>query len=73
MDPYHLPVKCDQLFILIPPRICPAVIRVCEKKLIYSYQDGYSTDYEEYLVEAGEVVVNMGACSALVLCWLKDR
>lgn len=43
------------------------------KKLIYSYQDGYSTDYEEYLVEAGEVVVNMGACSALVLCWLKDR
>ena len=38
------------------------------KKLLYSYQDGYSVDEEEYLVEDGEVVVNMGAYSALVLC-----
>lgn len=38
------------------------------KKLMYSYQDGYSVDYEEYLVENGELVVNMGAYSALVLC-----
>ena len=37
------------------------------RKLIYSYEDGYSTDYEEYLVDCGEVVVNMGAYSALVL------
>lgn len=38
------------------------------KKLLYSYQDGYSVEEEEYLVEDGEVVVNMGAYSALVLC-----
>ncbi len=44
----------------------PAKCRM--KKLMYSYQDGYSVDYEEYLVEDGEVVVNMGAYSALVLC-----
>ena len=37
------------------------------KKEIYSYLDGYTTDYEEYLVEDGEVVVNMGAHSALVM------
>ena len=37
------------------------------KKEIYSYLDGYTTDYEEYLVEDGEVVVNMGAYSALVM------
>ncbi|MEY8411141.1 glycoside hydrolase family 13 protein [Lachnospiraceae bacterium 62-26] len=44
----------------------PAKCRM--KKLMYTYQDGYSVDYEEYLVENGEVVVNMGAYSALVLC-----
>jgi alpha-glucosidase len=45
------------------------VPRKCRmKKLLYSYQDGYSVDEEEYLVEDGEVVVNMGAYSALVLC-----
>lgn len=37
------------------------------KKLMYSYLDGYSTTYDEFLVEDGEVVVNMGAHSALVL------
>ena len=37
------------------------------KKLIYSYLEGYTVDYEEYLVQDGEVVVNMGARSALVL------
>ena len=37
------------------------------KRLLYSYKDGYTTEYEEYLVEDGEVVVNMGPHSALVL------
>ena len=35
--------------------------------LLYSYKDGYTTEYEEYLVEDGEVVANMGPHSALVL------
>ena len=37
------------------------------KRLLYSYKDGYTTEYEEYLVEDGEVVANMGSHSALVL------
>ena len=37
------------------------------KRLLYSYKDGYTTEYEEYLVEDGEVVANMGPQSALVL------
>ncbi len=43
----------------------PAKCRM--KRLLYSYQDGYTTEYEEYLVEDGEVVANMGPHSALVL------
>ena len=37
------------------------------KRLLYSYKDGYTTEYEENLVEDGEVVANMGPHSALVL------
>ena len=37
------------------------------KRLLYSYKDGYTTEYEQYLVEDGEVVANMGPHSALVL------
>ena len=37
------------------------------KRLMYSYEDGYITAYEEYLVQDGEVVVNMGAYSALII------
>ncbi len=37
------------------------------RRLVYSYEDGYTTEYEEYLIEDGEVVVNLGAYSALVL------
>ena len=37
------------------------------RRLMYSYHEGYTTEYEEYIVEDGEIVVNMGAYSALVL------
>ncbi len=37
------------------------------RRLVYSYREGYTTEHEEYIVEDGEVVVNMGAYSALVL------
>ena len=43
----------------------PAKCRM--KRLLYSYKDGYTTEYEEYLVEDGEMVANMGPHSALVL------
>ena len=37
------------------------------KRLMYSYKDGYTTEYEKYLIREGELVVNMGAYSALVV------
>ncbi len=37
------------------------------KRLIYTYEGGYTTEYEEYLVIDGELVVNMNPHSALVL------
>ena len=37
------------------------------KRLIYTYLDGFTTEYEEYLVRDGEMVLNMGAHSALVV------
>lgn len=37
------------------------------KRLIYTYEEGYTTVYDEYIVENGEVVINMGQHSAIVL------
>lgn len=36
-------------------------------RLMYTYDRGYTTEYEEYLVEDGEVVLIMGRYSAAVL------
>ena len=37
------------------------------KRLIYSYENGYTTEYDEYIVQDGEIVLNMGSHSAIVL------
>ena len=37
------------------------------RRLMYSYKDGYTTEYEKYLIRDGELVVNMGAYSASVV------
>lgn len=37
------------------------------RRLMYSYADNYTTECEEYIVKEGNVVVNMGAYSALIL------
>lgn len=60
--------RCELVQVTIPVWLAEVPAKCRMKKLMYSYQDGYSVDYEEYLVEDGEVVVNMGAYSALVLC-----
>lgn len=36
-------------------------------RVMYTYEGGYVADNEEYLVQNGEVVLNMGAYSAIVL------
>lgn len=37
------------------------------KRLIYSYEEGYTTEPDEYIVENGEIVLNIGRHSAIVL------
>ena len=36
---------------------------------IYSFEHGYKMDSEQYLVEDGEVVLNMGKYSAVVMTY----
>lgn len=43
------------------------------KRLMYSYENGYTIEPDEYLVRNGELVVNMGAYSALVLMTTEDE
>ena len=35
--------------------------------MIYTYEEGYTTEFEEYIVENGEIVLNMGKHSAIIL------
>mgnify|MGYP002509527924 CR=1 FL=1 len=37
------------------------------QRLIYSYEDGYTVEHDEYIVENGEVVINMGKHSFIVM------
>ena len=37
------------------------------KQLIYSYEEGYTLDYSEYIVEYGEIILNIGRHSVIVL------
>lgn len=43
------------------------------KRLIYTYEEGYTTDYDEFLVEKGEVVLNMGRHSAVVMRTIREE
>lgn len=36
-------------------------------RLMYSYENGFTTESDEYIVEDGEVVLNMGRHSVIVL------
>ena len=36
------------------------------KRLIYSYEDGFTTKKDEYIIHKGEIVVNMGRHSVLI-------
>ena len=37
------------------------------RRLIYTYDEGYTTEFEEYIIENGEIVLNMGKHSAIIL------
>ena len=51
----------------VPVWIAEVPIEGTMRKLLYSYENGYTTEYEEYEVEDGVVVANMGSHSALIL------
>lgn len=36
-------------------------------RLIYTYEEGYTTEYDEFIIQDGEVVLNMGRHSAIVM------
>lgn len=48
----------------------PQNTRMC--RLMYAYEEGFTTEYDEYIVQDGEVVVNMGRHSVLILKTLKE-
>ena len=37
------------------------------ERLLYSYENGYTTETDYYLIDGGEIVLNMGRHSAIVL------
>ena len=51
----------------VPVWLCGVPKEGRMKRLIYSFEEGYTTAYDEYIVEDGEIVVNMGRHSAAVL------
>ena len=51
----------------IPVWLAELPVKGSMRRLMYSYADGYTSEFEEYLIEDGEVVLNMGGYSALVL------
>lgn len=53
--------------VTVPVWMAEVPVTASMKRLMYSYEKGYTTEYERYLVRDGELVVNMGAYSALVV------
>ena len=51
----------------IPVWLAEVPVKGAMRRLMYTYEDGYTTEHEEYQVINGEIVVNMGSHSALVL------
>lgn len=59
--------KAELTEITVPVWKAEVPMKARMKRVIYSYADGFTKEYEEYIVEDGEIVVNMGAHSALVV------
>ena len=57
--------------VTVPVWLAEVPVNCRMRRLIYSYANGYTRSYEEYIVKDGNVVVNMGANSALVMKTIK--
>ncbi len=51
----------------VPVWLAEVPMRGAMRRLIYTYENGFTEEYEEYHILNGEIVVNMGSHSALVL------
>ena len=51
----------------VPVWLCGVPKEGRMERLMYTYEEGYTTVYDEYIVEDGEIVINMGRHSAVVL------
>ena len=68
----------EQFIVVInnSPSLCRLTIPVWEaeiprngvmRRLVYSYEHGYTLEHEEFLVNQGKLILNMGAHSAIIL------
>lgn len=57
----------ESVEVIVPVWRAEVPVKGCMYRDVYTYDGGYTTEYEEVLVEDGEIVVNMGRHSALVL------
>ena len=53
--------------VTVPVWLCGVPKESRMKRLIYTYEEGYTMAYDEYIVGEGEIVINMGRHSAVVL------
>jgi len=59
--------------ITVPVWLAEVPMNCRMKRLVYTYQHGYTTEHDEYIVVNGNLVVNMGAQSALVVEVYNER
>ena len=59
--------------VTVPVWLAEAPMNCRMRRLMYTYEEGFTTEYDQYIVQDGEIVVNMGRHSALVLKTEKDE
>lgn len=65
--------RSDVTEITVPVWMAEVPVKAEMQRLLYSYENGYVIEPEVYLVRDGEVVVNMGGHSALILTtWIDE-
>lgn len=59
--------------VTVPVWIAGVPMKGRMKRLMYSFDEGYTVEPDEYIIYNGEIVVNMGKTSALVLSTVKEE
>lgn len=53
--------------VTVPVWIAEVPMKGRMERLVYTYEDGYTTEADEYIIDNGELVLNMGRHSAVVM------